>query len=115
LIGKPVIVKFTTSGYSSDVKSHMLPWLGRFRLGDLRRWASAYIALTREMEEELLAEGFSPSRVIRMDNGINANEFLPVADKELAKAAFNLSKKTVIIFVGRLVPVKAFAYFVVRV
>jgi glycosyltransferase involved in cell wall biosynthesis len=107
LIGKPVIVKFSSSGYASEVKQSYRTWLGRLRLGILRRWANAYIALTSEMEEELLAEGFSRSKVIRMNNGINANDFSPTADKESAKAFFNLSKMTVIIFIGRLVPVKA--------
>ena len=107
LIGKPVIVKFGSSGYASEVQRSYVSWLGRFRLGILRRWASTYIVLTSEMEKELLAEGFSPSKVIRMDNGINANDFSPVMNKELAKLTFDLSKKTVIIFVGRLVPVKA--------
>ena len=107
LIGKPVIVKFSSSGFSSAVKQSSATWLGRLRLGILRRWANAYVALTNEMEEELLAEGFPRSKVFRMDNGINANEFSPTADKESAKAFLNLSKMNVIIFIGRLVSVKA--------
>lgn len=107
LIGKPVIVKFGNSGISSQVKEAHATWLGRFRLGILRRWADAYIALTAEMEEELLEEGFPRSKVFRMDNGINADEFLPPENKELAKAALNLSNRTVIVYVGRLVPMKS--------
>jgi L-malate glycosyltransferase len=107
LIGKPVIVKFGSSGLASEVKQSYVSWLGRLRLGILKRWASAYIVLTSEMEEELLMEGFSRSKVIRMDNGINASEFLSEHDKAAAKISCNLSGKTVIIFVGRLVPVKA--------
>ncbi|MHB8776916.1 MAG: glycosyltransferase [Anaerolineales bacterium] len=107
LVGKPVIVKFSSSGFSSAVKQSSATWLGRLRLGILRRWANAYIVLTNEMEEELLEEGFPRSKVFRMDNGINANEFSPTADKESAKAFLNLSKMNVIIFIGRLVSVKA--------
>lgn len=107
LVGKPVIVKFSSSGFSSAVKQSSATWLGRLRLGILRRWANAYIVLTNEMEEELLEEGFPRSKVFRMDNGINANEFSPIADKESAKAFLNLSKMNVIIFIGRLVSVKA--------
>ncbi len=107
LLGKPVIVKFGSSGFASEVRQSYATWLGRFRLGILRRWASAYIALTSEMEKELLAEGFARSKVMRMDNGINTNEFFPSRDKESAKILLNLSRTTVIIFIGRLVPVKA--------
>lgn len=106
LIGKPVIVKFGNSGISSQVKEAYTTWLGRFRLGILRSNASAYIALNNEMEEELLAEGFPRSKVFCIENGINASEFPPPADKEAAKAAINLSNRTVIIYVGRLVPMK---------
>ncbi len=107
LTNKPVIVKFAASGVSSEVQESMKTRLGRFRLSLLRRWASRFIALTSEMEDELLKEGFPRDRVLKIANGVNADQFSPSADKEASKDAINMKGKTVFLFTGRLVPVKA--------
>jgi L-malate glycosyltransferase len=109
LMNKSVIVKFPNSGVGSDVQASLKTLLGRFRFAILRRWVDRFIALTGEMEEELLREGFSQDRILRIANGVSVETFSSPADKESSKEAIypHLRGKTLFIFVGRLVPIKA--------
>ncbi|MFN8413458.1 MAG: glycosyltransferase family 4 protein [Anaerolineales bacterium] len=106
LLGKKVIVKFGTGGASSEVHQSENSFRGRLKLAILKRWVDLYIAMTDEMENELLAAGFAKERILRMTNGIDASIFVPPPDKELAKSDVSMSGKTIILFTGRLVAVK---------
>ncbi len=107
LMNKPVIVKFPNSGVGSEVTQAMNTLLGRFRLGILRRWADRFVALTAEMQEELVREKFPRDRILRIPNGVNADLFSPSEDKQRAKSDIDMNGKTVILYCGRLVPMKA--------
>ena len=107
LLGKRVIVKFGNSGPFGDVQVSQGSARGRLKLALLRRWVDVNIALDAEMEAELLAAGFARQRVRRMVNGIDTTAFQTQHDKPAAKAALGLADKTVLLFVGRLVPQKA--------
>jgi glycosyltransferase involved in cell wall biosynthesis len=110
LLRKRVIVKFGNSDSFGDVQSAQKSWRGRLRLFILRRWADLCIALDPEMEKEILGAGFTRDRVILMDNGIEAGDFLPCSDKAGAKKVLGLiglENKTVILYTGRLVAQKA--------
>lgn len=107
LLGKRVIVKFGNSGPFGDVQVSQGSVRGRLKLALLRRWVDVNIALDAEMEAELLAAGFPRQRVRRMVNGIDTTAFQVQHDKPAAKAALGLTDKTVLLFVGRLVPQKA--------
>jgi len=107
LLGKRVIVKFGNSGPYGDVQTSLATRRGRLKLALLRRWVDMNIALSAEMEAELLAAGFPPQRVQRMVNGIDVAMFRPQSKKGMAKEALGLGDKTVALFVGRLAPQKA--------
>lgn len=107
VLNKPVVVKFGTSGPFGDVRVSQRTWRGRLRLALLRRWVDVSIALSAEMEAEMLEAGFPRERVRRMSNGVDADAFHPRHDKPAAKSALALSGKTVALFVGRLSPQKA--------
>jgi glycosyltransferase involved in cell wall biosynthesis len=107
LLGKRVIVKFGNSGPYGDVQTSLATRRGRLKLALLRRWVDISIALSAEMESELLAAGFARDRVLRMVNGIDTHEFQPAADRAAAKDRLGLAGKTVALFVGRLAPQKA--------
>ena len=110
LLRKRVIVKFGNSDSFGDVQSAQKSWRGRLRFFILRRWADLCIALDPGMEKEILDAGFKRDRVILMDNGIEAEDFVPCSDKAGAKKTLGLSgleNKTVILYTGRLVAQKA--------
>ena len=106
-LNKPVVVKFGTSGPYGDVRVSQRTWRGRLRLALLRRWIDVSIALSPEMEAEMLEAGFPRERVRRISNGVDADVFRPCRDKQAEKSALGLSGKTVALFVGRLAPQKA--------
>ena len=73
----------------------------------LRRWVNANVVLDEIMEAELLSAGFNRQRVIRMVNGIDTNAFSRRNEQGVAKSMLGMANKTVLLFVGRLVPQKA--------
>lgn len=107
LLRKQVIVKFGNSKSFGDIQRSRQTFRGRLRLAILRRWADIIVTLDREMEKEVLDAGFDPKRVVLMDNGIDSLEFQPCSNKQEAKSALGLNRKTVAIYTGRFVPQKA--------
>lgn len=107
LFGKKVIVKFGNSGSFGDIQVSRLTFRGRFALQILRTWSDVCIALSDEMQKEMLNAGFLENRVVRMVNGADALRFTPSIDKVSDKKKFQLEEKTVLLFTGRLVAQKA--------
>ncbi len=107
LLGKRVIVKYGNSGLFGDVQASQRTWRGRVRLTVLRRWVDVNIALSAEMETELLAAGFPSERICRMVNGVDAEAFRPQESKTAAKESLGLADRTIALFVGRLTAQKA--------
>jgi glycosyltransferase involved in cell wall biosynthesis len=107
LLGKRLVVKFGNSSAYGDVQVSQRTWRGRLRLTVLRHWVDAYIALSAEMEAELLGAGFPRARIIRMVNGIDAEAFHLRESKAAAKAKLDLADKATVLFVGRLTTQKA--------
>ncbi|MFZ5922335.1 MAG: glycosyltransferase family 4 protein [Chloroflexota bacterium] len=107
LLGKRVIVKFGNSAAYGDVQRSRRSWRGRLRMAILRRWADIIVTLDPEMETEAIADGFARERVLRMDNGIDAAEFVPCFDKSAARQALGLENRTTILYTGRLAEQKA--------
>ncbi len=107
LLGKRVIVKFGNSAAYGDVQRSRQSWRGRLRMAILRRWADIIVTLDPEMENEAITDGFSRERVLRMDNGIAAEEFVPCLDKPRARQALGLENRTTVLYTGRLAEQKA--------
>jgi glycosyltransferase involved in cell wall biosynthesis len=110
LLGKRVVVKFGNSDAFGDIQRSQKTWRGRLRLNILRHWTDVCIALDAMMENEILTAGFLRERVIRMDNAIDAQQFVPCLDKSAAKKRLDLmalENKVVALFVGRLTSQKA--------
>lgn len=109
LLRKVVIVKFGNSDRFGDIQISQKTWRGQLRLAILRRWVDVCIALDPEMENEIIAAGFSRDRIIRMDNGIDVAIFKPEKDKLSAKKALalGLDDKIFVLYIGRMVAQKA--------
>jgi glycosyltransferase involved in cell wall biosynthesis len=102
LLKKRVIVKLGNSGEFGDIGLSQRTLRGRIRLAVFRRWADVLIILDDAMQREALAAGFRESRLRRMNNGIDLNDFSINRSRALAKKMLGLTGKVVIIFVGRL-------------
>jgi len=107
ILGKRVIVKLGSSGPDGEIQVSRRTLRGRLRLAFLRRWADVIIALDDDMQVEALSAGFSYERVYRMVNGIDVLSFMPDRPREDAKTALGKKDKTLVLFVGRLVPQKS--------
>jgi glycosyltransferase involved in cell wall biosynthesis len=107
ILGKRVIVKFGNSGRFGDMYELKRTWRGRLSLAIIRQWADLYIALTDDIEKELLDAGFAPARIARVVNGVNTVVFCPSIDKQAAKTRLGLSGQTVLLYTGRLTAQKA--------
>ncbi len=106
LLHKKVIIKFGGSGSIGDVETSKRTWRGRLALYIFRNWADICVALSDEMEKEMLEAGFLRSRVIRMVNGVDTKKFSPSVDKSIEKKALHFEGKQIILYTGRLVAVK---------
>ena len=102
LLGKRVVIKFGGSGNIGDAQELMSTWRGRLSLAIMRRWADLFVALTDEIESEMLGIGLPPARIVRMVNGVDTILFCPPVDKQVAKVSINMVGKTVLLFTGRL-------------
>jgi glycosyltransferase involved in cell wall biosynthesis len=107
VLAKPVIVKWGGSGPQGEIQQSRRTWRGRLRLALLRRWVTVNIVLSREMGAELLADGFRPATVRQMVNGIDSDAFVRPEPQAAYKARLALAGRTVLVFAGRLVAVKA--------
>ncbi len=107
LLGKKVIVKFGATGLSWEVPVSEVPWRQRLVLAVLRRWADVYVVLSSEMEKVMLEAGFSRSRIVRMVNGVDTEQFSPAVNNQVEELRRKFAHKTIVLFTGRLVPIKA--------
>lgn len=75
----------------------------------ITRYASAYIAISTEIADQLLEEGFYPERIIRLPNGVDTKRFFPVADKHSLREQLGLPvHKKIVLYSGRLISRKGF-------
>lgn len=108
LLGKKVIVKLGGSNAIGDIQVSMNTWRGRLRLWAIRRWAHKVIALTDVMYAEALQAGIPAERVVIMNNGIDGDKYLTSKqEREDAKRSLSLVGRHVVLFIGRLDPVKS--------
>jgi glycosyltransferase involved in cell wall biosynthesis len=108
LLNKKVIVKLGGSNAIGDIQASMKTWRGRIRLNAIRKWADVIIALTNVMRDEAIQAGIPASRIRLIDNGIDSQSYKSsTLEKEKAKKIINSEDNTLILFVGRLDPVKS--------
>lgn len=75
----------------------------------ISRHASAYIAISTEIADQLAAEGFYPERIKRLPNGVDMKRFFPAADKTSLRNQLGLPvRKKVVLYSGRLINRKGF-------
>jgi glycosyltransferase involved in cell wall biosynthesis len=102
-----VIVKLGGSGSIGDVNTSQRTWRGRLRLEAIRRWADVVVVLTELMKKEALSAGVPENRIHMFNNGIDSSLYVFEQTKDEAKQVLGLDGKMIILFIGRLDPVKS--------
>jgi glycosyltransferase involved in cell wall biosynthesis len=108
LLGKRVVVKLGGSNAIGDVNVSLNTWRGRLRLAAIRKWADVVVVLTDVMRDEALSIGIPENRVQLFNNGIDVSAYVfDQTSKNDAKDLLGLTDNTVLLFVGRLDPIKS--------
>ena len=81
-----------------------------FKLENLiSRHASAYLAISAEIADQLVAEGFYPERIKRLPNGVDMKRFFTVPEKGGLRDDLGIPvDKKIVLFSGRLIDRKGF-------
>lgn len=80
----PVVVKVLSAGFGGDIDRLLQKPLGRRRLAALSRRFRAFIALSDEVRDELLAHGIPAERIRHIPNGVETEAFRPPTPEERA-------------------------------
>ena len=107
--GTPFVVTAHASGAVGDVAALKRQGaLGRARLGALRRLASAFVAVSAPIRDELAGAGIPAARIRSIPNGVDTRRFVPAdaAERRRARRALALPPVPVVLYTGRLAPEK---------
>lgn len=74
ILGKKSIIKLAGAGPSGDLYNFSRLPMGKIGLKVLRH-ADAFIAVSTQIEQELLQHGLPPEKIIRIPNGVDLDEF----------------------------------------
>jgi len=75
----------------------------------ISRHASAYIAISEEIADQLTAEGFYPERIKRLPNGVDMKRFFTATDIGALRGELGLpAGKKIVLFSGRLITRKGY-------
>jgi len=97
----PVVAIVACGGYVGDLaRLRGMRWSGLW-LEALRR-IDRLVAISGEIHGELVADGFDPTRIVRIPNGVDTTWFCPAQDPQEAKRALGWGARTTVLFAGRL-------------
>lgn len=109
VFGVPFIVTPHLGGPIGDIHKLEGSFLGRWRLNQLRKQASAFQVISDEIGRELDAMGVPSARQVAIRNGVDTNRFRPPgpgAKRERRRKLGLGMEDEVLLFAGRLVPMK---------
>ena len=97
----PLVVTF--HGYDLTVNDPYHPWLYRMRRGLLMRTGARFLCVSDFLRRQALTRGFPPETTLVHYTGVDVDFFSPDA---------RVPRSPVVLFVGRLVPVKGCEYLI---
>ena len=108
MLGTPVAVKILRGGLLGDIAKLKSKPLGRRRLEAFCRQVDVFIAISREIEQELQTAGVGPNRQRFIPNGVDTRRFrpLPPAEKWALRHTLGIHQAPLAVFSGRLAPEK---------
>jgi len=110
LLGRPLVINLHLGGEQGDIQRLLRnPRMGRLRLNILKRDADAFIAISKEILEEMRAEGIPEDKIHFLVNAVDPAVFHPVDTeaKQAMRQKLGLPVDSPIaIFIGRLEQIK---------
>jgi len=106
---KKIVVKMGASREYGDIRTSSTTFFGRLKIGLIRRYADCVVVPNREMINELVVAGFENGKLMSIPNGVDHEDFMPLAESEKGrkKRELNISSKYLAVFIGRLNKQKA--------
>jgi glycosyltransferase involved in cell wall biosynthesis len=101
----PVVAKILSTGHGGDLQRLSGKPLGARRLAWMARRFAAFVCLSAEIEEELLAAGMPRDKLRRIPNAVDSEAFRPATADERARARAGLAiadGEVLALFCGRL-------------
>ena len=82
-----------------------LPFNLGFLMTNILKMVDIFIAMSEDIEEALLNDGFKKDSIIKISNWVDTNKFYPIetADKRSLRNKLGLKESITVFFVGRLV------------
>ncbi len=109
LLGKPLVVNLHLGGEQGDIQRLTRNRMGSMRLNILKRDADAFIAISREISQEMREQGIPQDKIHFLVNAVDPHSFKPAdpAQKQALRKQLGLPQNTpVVFFGGRLEPIK---------
>lgn len=111
LPGKRLVINPHGRGPRGDVAklTRLRPLTGKLRVAAALRWGDAFVAIAREIHDELRTMGVQEERIWDIANGVDVERFAPAAPDERMdlRRRLGLPDGTLVVFVGRLTVAKA--------
>jgi glycosyltransferase involved in cell wall biosynthesis len=107
-LGRPVMVQLLLGGPFGDLAVLGATRSGALRLGLLRGGADRFVALSQQLEGELLTAGVAGDRIVRIPNGVDTGYFKPAESsaRRALRERLDLEGRQVALYVGRVVATK---------
>jgi glycosyltransferase involved in cell wall biosynthesis len=109
LWGCPIVVKVLRGGLLGDLAKLRSKPFGARRIRLYRDHFNLFLAISREIEGELLGIGTPAGRVAYLPNGVDCQRFKPArspADKQALRRELGLPEGPLALYAGRFVPEK---------
>ncbi len=108
-LGHPVVVKLLRGGLLGDIYKLEHRPFGRQRFRGLSQDVDAFVAISREIEDELAKRGVQPQKRMIIPNGVDTDLFAPASESEKKSIRTELrlpEQALLVVYVGRLVAEK---------
>lgn len=114
LTGTPLLIKASAGGRDGNIQGLRHSRFGELKLAILLKACDYAIAINEEIVKELAAEKVPPFKIQLIPNGVDVEHFIPASESrrvELRKSMGFSAEETLVLFVGRLEPVKNLDFF----
>lgn len=105
----PIVVKVLRGGVLGDLAKLKRKPFGRQRIASSKRWVDTFIAISREIDDELEQVGVSREQRAFIPNGVDMERFTPLShsSKKILRAELGMpTEGTITLYTGRLSPEK---------
>jgi glycosyltransferase involved in cell wall biosynthesis len=109
LLGCPIVVKVLRGGLLGDLANLRTKPFGTRRLQLYRDHFNLFLAISREIESELIGIGTPTERVAYLPNGVDCQRFKPSrseAEKQVLRGELGLPAGLLAVYTGRFAPEK---------